>query len=197
MADDRLACCLSASMIATKSDKVESVASSGTQGRALVRGVERWAEHLSPALLRSALVRGGVFFFCPRDRKGRRDHTHPAARCLLNPPEPEKPEMKPPKFEIISDGVDIFVVTDGVKIAKRGSPDTPHASMSDLAEMKAYVADGAREHGHDLGGWRRVGTRDQPRHEAKCKTCGGLVQVVWDRDQRLCDVWGSPMSHAC
>jgi hypothetical protein len=36
--------------------------------------------------------------------------------------------MKPPKFEIISDGVDIFVVADGVKIAKRGSPDTPHAN---------------------------------------------------------------------
>ena len=70
-------------------------------------------------------------------------------------------------------------------------------SMSDLAEMKAYVADAAREHGHDLGGWRGVGTREQPRHEAKCKTCGGLVQVVGDREQRLWDVWGSPMSHAC
>ena len=35
--------------------------------------------------------------------------------------------------------------------------------MSDLAEMKAYVADAAREHGHDLGGWRGVGTREQPR----------------------------------
>jgi hypothetical protein len=70
-------------------------------------------------------------------------------------------------------------------------------SMSDLAEMKAYVADAAREHGHDLVGWRWVGTREQPRHEAKCKICGGLVQVVGDREQRLWDVWGSPMSHAC
>ena len=54
-------------------------------------------------------------------------HTHRRA-VLLNPPNTEKPEMKPPKFEIISDGVDIFVVADGVKIAKRGSPDTPHAN---------------------------------------------------------------------
>jgi hypothetical protein len=30
--------------------------------------------------------------------------------------------------------------------------------------------DAAREHGHDLGGWRCVGTRERPRHEAKCKT---------------------------
>jgi hypothetical protein len=33
----------------------------------------------------------------------------------------------PPTIEIIGDGTDIFVLVDGVKIAKRGHPDTPTA----------------------------------------------------------------------
>jgi hypothetical protein len=32
-----------------------------------------------------------------------------------------------PTIEIESDGIDIFVVFDGVKIAKRGHPNTPQA----------------------------------------------------------------------
>ena len=32
-----------------------------------------------------------------------------------------------PEFEIMGDGVDIFVLADGVKIAKRGHPGTPTA----------------------------------------------------------------------
>lgn len=34
---------------------------------------------------------------------------------------------KPPTVEFHSDGEDIFVSVDGVKIAKRGSPGTPQA----------------------------------------------------------------------
>ena len=63
----------------------------------------------------------------PGDRKGRRDHTHRRA-VFAEPAEPGETRNEAPKFEIISDGVDIFVVADGVKIAKRGSPDTPHAN---------------------------------------------------------------------
>jgi hypothetical protein len=33
------------------------------------------------------------------------------------------------KIEIKSDGQDIFVVVDNVKVAKRGRPDTPQAKM--------------------------------------------------------------------
>ena len=32
-----------------------------------------------------------------------------------------------PKTEIVGDGHDIFVVRNGIKIAKRGHPDTPQA----------------------------------------------------------------------
>ena len=124
MADDRLACCLSASMIATKSDKVEH--------RAAPRG-ERWCAASSAGLSTFHLpcceapsFAGAFSFFAPAT--GRADGTIlTGARSLLNPPNREKPDMKRPKFEIISDGVDIFIVADGVKVAKRGGPDTPQA----------------------------------------------------------------------
>jgi hypothetical protein len=32
-----------------------------------------------------------------------------------------------PECQVVSDGNDLFVVLDGVKIAKRGHPGTPHA----------------------------------------------------------------------
>ncbi len=35
--------------------------------------------------------------------------------------------MKSPTVEIVSDGDDLFVVADGVKIAKRGQPNTAKA----------------------------------------------------------------------
>ena len=69
--------------------------------------------------------------------------------------------------------------------------------MSDLAETQRYAVNAAHDNGHSLGEWRWVGTHEQPRHEARCKTCGGLVQVAWDREQRRWNVHGSPMSHAC
>lgn len=34
---------------------------------------------------------------------------------------------KPPTAQIVSDGHDMFVVVDGVRIAKRGHPGTPQA----------------------------------------------------------------------
>ncbi len=35
--------------------------------------------------------------------------------------------LRNPDIAILCDGEDIFVTVDGVKIAKRGHPDTPHA----------------------------------------------------------------------
>jgi hypothetical protein len=49
---------------------------------------------------------------------------------------------KKAKVEVISDGTDIFVVVDGLKIAKRGHPDTSHAKTWVPLEPGWDVVDG-------------------------------------------------------
>jgi hypothetical protein len=47
------------------------------------------------------------------------------------------------KCKIESDGHDLFVVFDGVKIAKRGDPDTPQAGQWKSLEPGCVVLDKA------------------------------------------------------
>lgn|SRR5215471_1460379 len=65
--------------------------------------------------------------------------------------------------------------------------------MSDLREMKAYVAGAATEHGHDLGRWHWIGTRERPMHSASCRVCGRVIHLIWDREQYAWDVQGAGM----
>jgi hypothetical protein len=64
----------------------------------------------------------------------------------------------PQKIEVIGDGTDTYIVVDGVKIAKRGKPNTPQARtwvsiepgwrVFDNADMSQIVIehDGVRVH---------------------------------------------------
>jgi hypothetical protein len=47
-----------------------------------------------------------------------------------------------PEISMVSDGVDIFVVVDGVRIARRGHPDTPQARTWVSLEPGWQVLDG-------------------------------------------------------
>jgi hypothetical protein len=54
-------------------------------------------------------------------------------------------EMNQPEVKIVSDGKDIFVVANGVKIAKRGRPGTAQAKTWVSLEPGWTVLDGSNQ----------------------------------------------------